>query len=193
MVSKYSTIVQWSEEANAFVATVPEFPCLSSFGDTPQEAVEELQGVVDDVLDILEQEGKEPPVPQELRTASGQFRVRMPRSLHRRLVERARIEEVSLNQLVVSILAEGLGRCELKTLGGAVEGPTWQREHTYHSAVTVNQMMPTYFCDARQTVSQWVVTTEPFDYPCSFVPTAQELESDNRVVDLVRERQRRAS
>jgi|WetSurMetagenome_2_1015567.scaffolds.fasta_scaffold15238_5 predicted RNase H-like HicB family nuclease len=110
MANKYSTIVQWSEADGAFIATVSEFPRLSSFGDTPQQAVDELRGVIDDAVDILEQEGGDLPAPQELPQSSGQFRVRMPRSLHQRLVERARVEDVSLNQLVVAMVAEGLGR-----------------------------------------------------------------------------------
>jgi predicted RNase H-like HicB family nuclease len=110
MANKYSTIVQWSEADGAFIATVPEFPHLSSFGDTSQQAVDELRGVIDDAVDILEQEGGDLPAPQELPQSSGQFRVRLPRSLHQRLVERARIEDVSLNQLVVAMVAEGLGR-----------------------------------------------------------------------------------
>lgn len=40
---------------------------------------------------------------------SGKFLLRVPKSLHRRLVERARLEGVSLNQLAQSILAEALG------------------------------------------------------------------------------------
>ncbi len=111
MGSRYSTIVQWSEEDESFVATAPEFPHLSSFGDTAAEAVEELHAVIEDVLDILDQEGKEPPAPQQLSGFSGQFRVRLPRSLHRALVLWAKVEDVSLNQLTVSILSEGLGPC----------------------------------------------------------------------------------
>jgi antitoxin HicB len=36
--------------------------------------------------------------------------MRVPKSLHRRLAERAKAEGVSLNTLAITLLAEGLGR-----------------------------------------------------------------------------------
>ena len=38
---KYSINLTWSDEDNCYVATVSEFPGLSAFGDTPEEAAEE--------------------------------------------------------------------------------------------------------------------------------------------------------
>ena len=47
------------------------------------------------------------PLPEPSREeASGKFVVRVPRSLHRRLQLLAQMENVSLNQLVTSLLAE---------------------------------------------------------------------------------------
>jgi antitoxin HicB len=43
---------------------------------------------------------------------SGKFIQRVPRSIHARLVMRAKQEGVSMNSLVTSILAESLGRRE---------------------------------------------------------------------------------
>ncbi len=40
---------------------------------------------------------------------SGRLNVRMPRSLHRTLVEKAREEKVSLNQFIIYQLARGVG------------------------------------------------------------------------------------
>jgi len=47
------------------------------------------------------------PKPSE---ASGQWRQRVPRSLHARIAARARREGVSLNTLVTAMIAEGLGK-----------------------------------------------------------------------------------
>jgi len=49
------------------------------------------------------------PVPKPS-AASGQWRQRVPRSLHSRLVTKARQEGVRLNTLVTAMIAEGLGR-----------------------------------------------------------------------------------
>jgi antitoxin HicB len=52
------------------------------------------------------------PKPGKATSASGQWRQRVPRSLHARLVTRAEQEGVSLNTLVTTLIAEGLGRKE---------------------------------------------------------------------------------
>ena len=50
------------------------------------------------------------PAPVEVEEYSGKFVVRLPRSLHRQLAQRAERENTSLNQLVVMFLSEGMGR-----------------------------------------------------------------------------------
>jgi predicted HicB family RNase H-like nuclease len=52
--------------------------------------------------------GKEGPAPFAEERYSGKFVVRLPRSLHRRLAERAREEGISLNYLVATLLSEGV-------------------------------------------------------------------------------------
>ena len=42
--------------------------------------------------------------------ASGQWRQRVPKTIHARLVEKAKLEGVSLNTLVTAMIAEGLGK-----------------------------------------------------------------------------------
>jgi hypothetical protein len=68
--------------------------------------------VTETALEILAAQGLDPPEPQILSSFSGQMRVRMPRTLHQKLAGRARMEDVSLNTLIVSILAEGIGAME---------------------------------------------------------------------------------
>jgi antitoxin HicB len=41
---------------------------------------------------------------------SGKFVTRLPKSVHAKLAERAKAEGVSLNTLVLALVAEGLGR-----------------------------------------------------------------------------------
>jgi antitoxin HicB len=111
-VFKYSMQLFWSEEDGEYVALVPEFPYLSALAATPQKAVREAVMVTEAVLEGLVEQGLEPPAPQILSSFSGQMRVRMPRTLHQKLAGRARMEDVSLNTLIVSLLAEGIGAME---------------------------------------------------------------------------------
>lgn len=76
-------------------------------GNTPEEAVEELEQNELTWLDVAQQFGDE--IPQEsIRSSaqfSGKFTVRLSRTLHRKLSERAEEEGVSLNALVSEALS----------------------------------------------------------------------------------------
>ena len=103
-IDKYSVQINWSDEDECFIATSDELPHLSAFGNTYREAIQELQEAMGGYLEVLGDENK--PQPVTLESYSGQFRVRLPRSLHRRLAKLARRENVSLNTLVIKLLTE---------------------------------------------------------------------------------------
>ncbi|MGH9646380.1 MAG: toxin-antitoxin system HicB family antitoxin [Bryobacteraceae bacterium] len=54
-------------------------------------------------------------MPGTFSASSGQWRQRVPKSLHARLVARAAREGVSFNMLVTALLAEGLGGGRTRT------------------------------------------------------------------------------
>ena len=108
-MNHYSRHVAWSDEDEGFIATVPEFPHISAFGQTAEEALRELDVVLEACVEFYEEEGIELPPPVKKQTYSGQLRVRMPRGLHERLAGMAEDEGVSLNQVIVSLLSEGYG------------------------------------------------------------------------------------
>ncbi len=107
---EYAVNLVWSSEDEAYVATVPELPGLSALGDTAEEAAREVARAAEVFVEVLAESGCPIPSPLKLASFSGQFRMRVPVSMHEMLVIRARHEGVSLNTLIVSLLAEGLGR-----------------------------------------------------------------------------------
>ena len=109
MSFQYAVNLVWSSEDEGYVATVPELPGLSAFGETVEEAAREAACAAEAFVEVLAESGSPIPSPLELPLFSGQFRVRVPVSMHETLVARARHEGVSLNTLIVSLLAEGLG------------------------------------------------------------------------------------
>lgn len=109
---QYSMQLFWSNEDAGYIALIPELPYLSAFGDDPEEAVREAQVAASLVVEVMTEHGEALPEPQILTSFSGQMRVRMPRTLHQKLAGRARMEDVSLNTLIVSLLAEGIGAME---------------------------------------------------------------------------------
>ncbi len=105
-MSGYSQSVAWSIEDKMYVAVCPELDNLMALAATEEVAVKELKIAIGLVLEDMAASGEEPPPPQTHATHSGQFRVRIPRSLHAKLVIQAKREGVSLNTLVNMFLTE---------------------------------------------------------------------------------------
>ncbi len=106
MKDRYSTIVCWDEDDSCFIATCPEFPLLSAYGETREEAALEFQIVLEMAIESFEEDNLELPKPKTTASHSGQFRLRMPKSLHKGLAAMAEREGVSLNTYTVSLIAE---------------------------------------------------------------------------------------
>jgi predicted HicB family RNase H-like nuclease len=105
----YSFRVVWSNEDEAFIATCPEFEGVSAYGDTADQALAEAQVALSLMIESYHAEGWELPGAASLSSYSGQFRLRVPRSLHAKLAEAAEADGVSLNTYAVSLRAMGVG------------------------------------------------------------------------------------
>ena len=95
------------EDGGGFLCEFPDFPGVMGDGSSVEEAIADGRKALKAALATLRQMGRKAPEPTR---ASGQWRMRAPRSLHQRLASRAKSEGVSLNTLAVTLLAEGLGR-----------------------------------------------------------------------------------
>ena len=65
----YSILIQWSEEDQAYIATVPELPGCITHGDTYEEAVKNAQEVIELWLETAQDLGWSIPAPRVLTTA----------------------------------------------------------------------------------------------------------------------------
>jgi predicted RNase H-like HicB family nuclease len=108
-VSRFSRRIFWSVEDEAFVAVCPEVDGISALGPTSVEASAQLDTALEAAVAALEAGGHAAPEPLVHRGFSGQFRLRVPQSLHARMAHRADAEGVSLNTLAVALLAAGMG------------------------------------------------------------------------------------
>lgn len=111
----YGFRLSWSNEDAEFVATCVEIDGVSGLGATKSAALAESEKALDLVLADFASEGIALPPVQPPVEHSGQFRVRLPRELHSKLVRRADEEAVSLNALVLSYVSMGLGDAEART------------------------------------------------------------------------------
>ena len=100
-----------ADEGGGWLVTVPDLPGCMADGATPEEAVVEAADAVRSWIETAHVHGDPIPLPShdDLTGYSGKWVLRTPRSLHKKLAERARQEGVSLNMLAVSLLAHGLG------------------------------------------------------------------------------------
>jgi antitoxin HicB len=101
-----------AEDGGGFLIEYPDLPGCHSDGATPEQAIVNGRDAVRSYLLSCKKHGNPIPKPSSPATSSGQFRVRMPRSLHARLVAQAEEEGVSLNMLVVAAAAQALGQRE---------------------------------------------------------------------------------
>lgn len=110
----YGFRIDWSNEDQAFAATCVELEGLSGLGDTPEQALSEVKVAVELALEEYAAQGEPFPQAHQLPEYSGQFRLRLPKSLHAMLAVRAESEGVSLNALVQACLAYSLGDIEAR-------------------------------------------------------------------------------
>lgn len=95
-------------DGTGFTAVIPALKGSVAFGETSEEALETINDVKRNWIEIALDRGWQIPEPvtEELREYSGKFSLRLPRYLHRRLAEIAEQEDTSLNQLIVALLSE---------------------------------------------------------------------------------------
>ena len=101
------------EEGGGFLATFPDLPGCMADGETPEEAIADVKGAFKCWMEAQKEWGRQYPMPTAS-GMSGKFVQRLPKSLHAKLVKRAKQEGVSLNTLVLAFIAEGVGRREGK-------------------------------------------------------------------------------
>ena len=94
-------------DEGGFFAKVPDLPGCMSQGETQEEALANVREARGLWLEDAVEAGDEIPEPATAAQYSGRFLARVPRSLHERLARAAERDGISLNQLVVSLLAAG--------------------------------------------------------------------------------------
>lgn len=100
-----------TEDGGGWVALVPDLPGCSGDGETPEQALHDVEQAMMAWMEHARELGRPIPEPnqQAPKAHSGKFTLRLPVSMHRELEGRAEEENVSINQLAVYYIAAGLG------------------------------------------------------------------------------------
>jgi antitoxin HicB len=99
-------------EGGGYLIEFPDLAGCVSDGATPEEALANGMDAMASWLHAAALHGDPIPEPithQQESAFNGKILLRVPRSMHGRLVSRARQEGVSLNQLTLALVAEGMG------------------------------------------------------------------------------------
>lgn len=106
LIDRYEIKISLAPEEDYFTARLPDFPGIITGGDTPEEALKNARDALQLTIETMQE--RKIPLPEPKTKYSGQFNVRIPRELHRTLVERAREEGVSLNAFINHIITQAL-------------------------------------------------------------------------------------
>jgi antitoxin HicB len=99
-----------ADEGTGYLIDFPDVPLCMSDGATVEEAIANGRDALKCCLLTMKEFGDPIPKPGSAEASSGQFRLRVPKTMHARLTRRAEQEGVSLNTLAATLIAEGLGK-----------------------------------------------------------------------------------
>lgn len=106
MAMSYRMEIVEDKEEGGFVVSYPDLPGCITCGETIESAVTNAQKAKEEWMIAAFEEGIEIHEPDSLEDYSGQFKLRIPRSLHRALAEHSQREGVSMNQYCVYLLSK---------------------------------------------------------------------------------------
>jgi antitoxin HicB len=98
------------DEGGGYLIEFPDLPGCMSDGESVEDAIKNGRDAFICWMDAAKEAGRNIPKPGELEKQSGKWVQRVPKTIHLRLVQKAKEEGVSLNILVISMLSENLGK-----------------------------------------------------------------------------------
>lgn len=92
-------------EEGGYAVSCPELPGCLSCGDSVKEAMDNIEEAKRTWLEAALEDGVVIPEPSDIEDYSGQFKLRIPRSLHKQLAEHSKREGISMNQYCLYLLS----------------------------------------------------------------------------------------
>ena len=102
----YAVTIVPDEDGEGYVAYYPELKGCITTGETIEDAVKNANDAKRCWISACIEDNIEIPEPLAAKQYSGNFKLRMPASLHKHLAERAAQEGISMNMYCTTILAK---------------------------------------------------------------------------------------
>jgi len=112
----YRVVLEPSPEGG-WVTSIPDLPGWITQGETKEASLLLIEDAKAGWIDLAIQDGDEIPEPDTTEKYSGKFLVRIPKSLHKKIAERAKKEAVSINQLATYLFSAGISGKETRKNG----------------------------------------------------------------------------
>ena len=104
----YKIEVVEDKDEGGYALSCPELRGCITCADTLQQAFEMIEDAKKCWFTACIEDGISIPEPSRLENYSGQFKLRIPKSLHKNLAERSRQEGISMNQYCLYLLSTGM-------------------------------------------------------------------------------------
>lgn len=106
LAMSYRMEIVEDKDEGGFVVTYPDLPGCITCGETIESAVANATDAKKAWMKAALEEGIKIQEPDSLENYSGQFKLRIPRSLHKTLAEHSKREGISMNQYCVYLLSK---------------------------------------------------------------------------------------
>lgn len=106
MAMSYRMEIVEDKDEGGFVVSYPDLPGCITCGETMEGAVANARDAKRAWLEAALEDGVEIYEPDSPENYSGQFKLRIPRSLHRSLADHSQRKEISMNQYCVYFLSK---------------------------------------------------------------------------------------
>jgi len=117
----YKIEIVEDKHEGGYALSCPELPGCITCAETLEQGIAMLEDAKKSWLTACIEDGLPIPEPSTTNDYSGQFKLRIPKSLHKTLAERSHQEGVSMNQYCLHLLSSGTN---------AAYNPTGQLSHT---------------------------------------------------------------
>ena len=106
MKISYRMEIVEDKEEGGYVVSFPELPGCITCGESLESAVANANDAKREWINAALEDGVEIPEPDSIDNYSGQFKLRIPKSLHKSLSEHSKREGISMNQYCLYLLSK---------------------------------------------------------------------------------------